>query len=133
MDGESLFIYKKIIMIRLIISILLLLTSLLVIVRPPTHFLWMADVAITNFPYVFAGLALLFFVLGLFFRKYRLAILVLSLIACALFSLPIISALSNESKIAAALTAVFPSAKGNELREPFSFADMFTGIGADQV
>jgi acetyl esterase/lipase len=133
MDGESLFIYKKIIMIRLIISILLLLTSLLVVVKPPTHFLWMIDVAITNFPYVFIGLAILFFLLGSFFKKFKITVLVLSFISLVLFSLPIISALSNASKITEELNAVFPSANVDELQQPFSFAKMFSGIGADKV
>jgi acetyl esterase/lipase len=133
MDGESLLIYKKIIMIRLIISVLLLLTSLLVVVKPPTHLLWMIGVAVTNFPYVFIGLALLFFVLGLFLKKYKIAILVLSFISLVLFSLPIVSALSNGSKITEELNAVFPSSNADELQQPFSFTKMFSGIGADKI
>src|ERR1700722_6681153 len=133
MDGESLFIYKKIIMTRLIISAILLLNSLLVVVKPPTHFFWMVDVAITNFPCVFIGLTLLFFTLGLFFKKYKIAVLTLSFISLVLFSLPIISALSNESKIIEELNAVFPSANADELQQPFSFTKMFSGNGADKI
>jgi hypothetical protein len=120
-------------MIRLIITVILLLTSLLVVVKPPTHLLWMVDVAITNFPYIFVGLGLLFFALGLFFKKYKIAILVLGFISLILFSLPVISALSNESKITEELNAVFPSANADELQQPFSFTKMFSGISVDKV
>ncbi|HSZ85710.1 MAG TPA: alpha/beta hydrolase [Puia sp.] len=120
-------------MIRLIISVLLLLTSLLVVIKPPTHLLWMIDVAITNFPYIFIGVVLLLFLLTLFFKKYKIATLVLSFVSLVLFSLPIISALSNNSKITEELNAVFASPNTDELQQPFSFAKMFSGIGADKI
>lgn len=121
-------------MLRLILSILLALLSMLVLFKAPTNFLWRVSVAVTEFPYLF--MAASFILCAFCFRaeKYKLLSLSLSSISFIIFCLPIVQAYMLGASLPAKLGAVAASKTSeNELPKPFSMVNMFTGIGSGQV
>lgn len=109
-------------MIKLIYAALLFLLSLLVIFRAPVYFLWLADVAITNFPFVFMGLSLVGFISGFWVSRYQGLVLILSFSSLIFFTLPVIMALLGSSKISLEMLKIFPS---ESTGAPVSLGKMF--------
>lgn len=122
MAGESLPVYEKV-MIKLIIAIILLLSSLLVLFRAPSSFLWVSAVAITSFPWFFMLVSVLFFFWGWRSSSFATATMLTSAAACIIFSLPVIVAYRQSAIVPAAINKIFPSAG---TRGPvFRFSAMF--------
>jgi acetyl esterase/lipase len=121
-------------MFRLFAAVILLLLSILVLFRAPANFLWLLDVVTTSFPYVFMLLAAALFLTIFNYGRFRIFIAVSSVVAFLLFSLPIVIVYWRERNLSKELAAEFPSANTHhELRRPFSFIKMFTGIGIAKV
>lgn len=99
-------------MIKLVYAAILFLLSLMVIFRAPVYFLWLADVAITSFPFIFIGLSLIGFVSGLWVSKYQGLVLILSFSSLIFFTLPLFVSLWGASTIYTEMKKVFPSKCG---------------------
>lgn len=118
---------------RLIIAALLFLISLLVLFKAPTNFFWKVAVAVTEFPYIFVLVSLLFFVGCFKTNQYRLPVLIVSGTAFILYSLPMIEAYVRGAKLDA-FNKSFPSANlDHALEQPFSFIKQFSGIGIKEI
>jgi len=135
MDGLSLFVCKKITgMWRLLFASVLFLLSLLGVFKAPTNFFWRVAVAVTEFPFVFTGVSLIFFIACCFSKSYKITVLVLTALAFTIFLAPIIRTYSRGSALSKSLHQIFPSSSGHsQLQKPFSFFKMFTGIGIKKV
>lgn len=121
-------------MLRLIFAILLLLLSLLVVIKAPVHFLWLVSVAITSYPYWFMALSLLCGLLGFVAGRYRVVMLICSLVSLLFYALPVIAAYAKQRSVAANLLRVFPDTSVYAARmQPFSWNIMFTGMNISQV
>jgi acetyl esterase/lipase len=121
-------------MIRLILAIILLLFSLLDVFLAPTNFLWRMSVAVTEFPYIFFLSALALLISAYWAEKYKMPVIVISLISFILFTLPVIRTYSRVSNLPLELSAIFPYENKSEmLQQPFSFWKMFSGIGVQKM
>ena len=121
-------------MFRLFVTVILLLLALQITFRAQANLLWLADVVTTSFPYVFMLLAVALFLSTFNYERFKVFIATSSIIAFILFSLPIIIVYWRGKNLPEELSAVFPSANTHhELRKPFSFIKMFTGIGVKKV
>jgi hypothetical protein len=74
-------------MARLILIILLFLTSLLTVVDAPAYYLWILAIGATEFPLIFGGIALAIIISGFWVRKFKLAGTIIGIISIALFLL----------------------------------------------
>ncbi len=113
-------------MLKLIFAILLLLFSLLVLMRAPANMLWLVSVAITNFPYVPMLLAAGSFYIGNRATKYHWPIMLISLAAFIIYSLPIIVAYKQSRHVPLAMKSIFPVQQEDSLPEVFTFTKMFS-------
>ena len=121
-------------MFRLLLAILFFLLSLLIIFKAPTNFAWRVSVAVTEFPYLFFLSAFFLLVSTYWAEKYKIPVIIISLISFVLFTLPVIRAYQRVSNLQAELSGVFPSKnKTGQPEQPFSFWKMFTGIGVKKV
>lgn len=121
-------------MIRLIISILLLLSSLLVICKAPLHFLWLFAVVITNYPFVFIFLSSILFISCFWAATFKLAAIFISFASLVIYTLPVLSAYKQGSHLKDGIAKAFPSpGNGNGLQQPFNFFTMFGGLGIKDV
>lgn len=113
-------------MIRLILVIILFLISLLAVCRAPEFHLWLLAVAVTEFPWVFAGITLLVLGCGFWISKYNFAGTIIGIIAMVLFVSPIVRAYIAAGTLTKGLDAGLDiKYKGNS--SPFSFFKMFAG------
>lgn len=121
-------------MIRLILSIILLLASLLCVLPIPAKQLWYLAIAIGEFPWVTIMIGLLLLVWILCKRKYRLSASLITLCAMALFSRPLFSAAIIARDLDARLDKNFSVStadlKAPHRAQPFSLTQMISGIGA---
>ncbi|MCE3259390.1 MAG: esterase/lipase, partial [Bacteroidetes bacterium] len=116
-----------------LVSILLLL-SLLVLFKAPTNFFWRVAVAVTEFPYVFIAVSLISFFFCLKAERYKALLLVLNIITIFFYFLPVISAYLRSMWLENELSDVFPyKEQETQLKEPYSFLKMFSGIGIKDV
>lgn len=114
---------------RLIASALLLLLSLLTVFKAPTNFLWRVSVAVTEFPYMFIGVSFVFIFIVLKKNKYRVISFVLTGIALAFYSLPVIRAYQRGVTLKEELSLIFPFDENTRsIKRPYSFVKMFSGI-----
>ncbi len=113
-------------MLKLIFALLLLTVSLLVLFPAPANFLWLVAVAVTNFPYVLILLAAISFYMGTRATKYHWPIILFSLAAIIIFSLPIIAAFRQKKDIPLAIKNIFPVKDESSLPKVFSFFKMFS-------
>lgn len=119
---------------RLIIAIILFLVSLLTVMKAPTNFFWLAAVAVTEFPYIPILVSMLFFILCFNTKSYKIPVLIITGLATVFFSLPIIEAYFRGSNLKQELANTFPEKDDiNQLKSPFSFIKMFSGIGIKKV
>ena len=120
--------------LRFIFTVLLFLLSLLVIFRAPTNLLWRFSVAVIEFPYIFIIATLLFLVFSFFAEKYKITLIAINGIALILYTLPIIKTYQLTSALPVELSKIFSSGNDtNQLKSPFNFFKMFTGIGIRKV
>lgn len=121
-------------MLRLILAILLLLSSLLVLFRAPIHFLWLLAVVITNYPYIFAAASLIVFSFTLVIAKYRAVVLITSFIALFVYSVPILMACQQSRYVPKAIGNIFGLHMYKaQWQGCFSILKMFTGYGITPV
>ena len=113
-------------MVKLIIAILLLLLSLLVLFPAPANILWLVAVALTNFPYIPMLLAALSFYAGTKSLKYHWPLMLISISAFIIFSLPVIAAYLQKKDVPLVMKNIFPVKRENELPNIFSFFKMFS-------
>jgi acetyl esterase/lipase len=119
---------------RILFSIILLLLSLLVVFKAPTNLLWRTSVAVTEFPYIFIFATLLLLVLSFGAEKYKYPLILINGIALILFAIPIIKTYQLSSNLSTDFSKSFSfQNKSNQLKDPFNFIKMFTGIGIENV
>ena len=119
-------------MLRLLIVLVLFLSSLLVLFRAPTNFLWYVSILITEFSWVFSCILAGLIVWRFGNAKYFLATNLLAIFAFIIFTIPIISAY----RIAATLRKDLAAAFGNTTRynnPPLSLTKLITGINVKQL
>ncbi|WP_207426300.1 alpha/beta hydrolase [Pedobacter sp. SYSU D00535] len=120
-------------MIRLILSILLLLVSLLAVLKAPTYHLWLLSVAVTEFPLLLSFLISLVLMSGfLGEQKYQLAGTTVGLIALALSISPIFRAYIVSQNLASKFGKSFPQSAVPPT-QPLSFTKLFSGNYDDKV
>ncbi len=113
-------------MLKLIFAILLILVSLLVLFPAPANILWLVAVVLTNFPYVFIMLATISFSLGTKATKYHWPIMLISLAALIIFSLPVVAAYRQKKDVPLIMKNIFPVKDDSSLPTVFSFFKMFS-------
>ena len=119
---------------RLIIAVVLLLLSLLVVCKAPTNFLWRTSVAITEYPWIPILVSMLFFVFCINKTICKIPTLIITGIACIIYTMPIIQAYIRGNNLDTDLALSFPSKKKQgELKQPFSFFKQFTGIKEREI
>lgn len=119
---------------RLAFSIILFLLSLLVLFRAPTNFFWRVAVAVTEFPYVFIFASVAFFILCFWANKYKVTVLTINGVAIVLYLLPVIQAYQLGTDLPGKLSKAFPFQTSDaQLKHPFSFFKMLSGIGAKDI
>lgn len=121
-------------MFRLVLIILLFLLSLLCVFRAPQLHLWYVAILVSEFSWIFFIVSFLLTVLSATSDTYRLAGVVIAILACILFALPVIGAYYISGKLDAQITTVF----GNtyhpaDNKKPFELTKMVTGINAKPV
>ncbi len=124
-------------MIRVCLSVLFFLLSLLVIFKAPTNLLWRLSVGLTEFPHILMGATLILLISCYWANSFKLYSITFSALAFLIFSFTIIRAYKRASSIESELTQQF----GNEhtatlkapLRSAFSFGTLFTGLGNQSV
>ncbi len=119
-------------MIRLVIAILLLLSSLLVVYKAPMHFLWLLAVVITNYPWLFILLCMAVFISAFWAAKYKLLVMFVSLAALAIYTLPVVYIYKKSTRVKTTLAKSFHGTKHIN-RQPFNFFTMFSGLTIKQV
>jgi acetyl esterase/lipase len=121
-------------MLRLTFAVILLLLALQITVHAPANFLWLADLIVTSFPYVFMLLAAALFISVFSYERFKWFIALSSIVSFFFFSIPIVAVYWREKNLAKDLGNVFPSSNThNELGKPFSFIKMFKGIGVSKT
>ncbi len=133
----TIYLPKNNYMIRLGLSILFFLFSLLVIFKAPTNLLWRATVALTEFPHLLMIASLLLLVSCYWAEKYKLSSSILSSIAFIIFSSTIFRTYNRASTIESELSANFSNENygvlKNPLQTPFSFFTLFTGLNNNTI
>ncbi len=114
-------------MIKLFISILFVLIAMLVLCKAPTNLTWKVAVALTNFPYVPMLLAAILFYFGVKATSYHWPIMISSLVAFIIFSLPIIAGYRVGNDMAKNISNIFAKKNTSNLPTAFSFFNMFRG------
>ena len=113
-------------MLKLIFAVLLIIFSLLVLFPAPANFLWLVAVVFTNFPYIFIMLASISFYLGTKATKYHWPIMLISLAALIIFSLPVVAAYRQKKDVPLLMKNIFAVKDENSLPTVFSFFKMFS-------
>ena len=108
-------------MIRLLLSVLFFLFSLLIVFKTPTNLTWRISVAVTEFPYLFVISALVLLISAYSVDKYKLPIVLLGVFSLVLFLLPIIRASMISSELQKNFSNIFPqNIKNGQLEQPFN-------------
>ncbi len=113
-------------MLKLIFALLLLIVSLLVLFPAPANVLWLAAVAVTNFPYMLMLLAGLSFYFGTRATKYHWPIMLVSLAAFVIYTLPIVAAYRQKKDVPLVMKNIFPVKDESDLPTVFSSFKMFS-------
>lgn len=112
-------------MIRLILSILLLLTALLILFPAPEYHLWLLAVIAGEYCWVFALLSLVVFASGRRADKTFITGTIISVIAFLIFTLPIFHATRISVKLKGELDKELPEKTNSETGAPFSVTKLF--------
>jgi acetyl esterase/lipase len=84
---------NKINMVRFYFILIFFLISLLSFLKAPAYYLWLLAIAVTEYPLIFAGIASILTLWGIWVQKYQLAGTVLGLVTMLIFLSPIVRAL----------------------------------------
>ena len=124
-------------MVTLIPLVLLFLVSLLAVYRAPTYHLWLLSIAVTEFSWVFALLAIILISTIFWVQKYQLASTLIGIAALVLYLSPVVRAYVVSSTLKQEFNAAFgPGStfiRGDNTQSPFSFFKMFKGLGHGDV
>ncbi len=119
-------------MLRLVLLILLLLSSLLCVFRAPAFYLWYLAIMVTEFPLIFMALTKVVTFSGIRHRQFGVAGAVIGCIAFILFLTPIARAYLLSGKINEGFERAFGTGSAQLAdkpnQPPFSFLGMITGI-----
>ena len=121
-------------MLRFILTVLLFLFSLLCVFKAFSYHLWIASILVSEFPWIFMGIAGGLLVWGIAPQKFQLAGNVLSILALLLLLSPVVRAWPISNSLQKELAANFGEkvSTGSSTR-PFQFFKMISGIGAKQI
>ncbi|RFZ82925.1 alpha/beta hydrolase [Mucilaginibacter terrenus] len=115
-------------MVRLILSVLLFLVSLLVIFGAPEYHIWMLAVAVNSYPLVFTGITFILLLSLISLRRYRLPAVLTAVIAFALFLYPVVNAWSVARSLPNAFNSAVNSTEAKAISyKPFSFLQLLKG------
>lgn len=111
-------------MIRLILMILLLLTSFLTVIKAPTYHLWMLAIGVSEVAWVFILLTLIVLLSGFISHNYNLPGTIIGCVAILFFMSPLVRAYS----VASSLPQAMDKALGDHSNAtPLSITRLFTG------
>jgi acetyl esterase/lipase len=110
-------------MIRFYFLLLLFLVSLLSFLRAPQYHLWLLAIGVTEFPFVFFGIALLVTVNGFWSPRLQLAGTVLGVVTMLIFLSPVVRAYVVAGSIKAEMIRAFNSPISNS--QPLRFSKLF--------
>jgi acetyl esterase/lipase len=123
-------------MIRLILVIILLLSSLLAVSKAPAYYLWLLAIGVTEFPLLFAGITSIVLLAGIWFQKYQAASTIIGVLALLLFLSPIVRSYIVASSLKKDFIAAFgpgsAAIHGDSTQAPFSFFKLFKAKPAVQ-
>ena len=114
-------------MIRLILTIILLLISLLAIFKAPEYYLWMLAILVTEYPWIFMMLTAVVLLTGFYGGKYQLTGTIAGIVAFVLFTSPLVRA----GIVANTLKQDFTASMGTDTahyQQPFSFWKQFKNV-----
>ncbi len=124
-------------MVRIILTSILFLLSLVNFFPVPSKETWYAGIAVPEFPWIFMLATLLLLLWSFFSTKYRMPGLIIGIITFVLLSTPIIRAYMVGNDLDKRLSESFGvnsnDMKGFHQQKPFSFIQMFTGNGAKKI
>lgn len=111
--------------IRTFLLLVLGLVVLLCLVMPPTYLLWQIKIAVSEYPFIATGAALLILALPMYNRGAWLipqVIITIEIFTCSLY--PVVSAMSISNRLEGELSQAF----GNEKLEanPFAVTELFS-------
>lgn len=112
-------------MMRLILIILIFLISLLSIFKAPAYYLWLLAIAVTEYPWIFAGITLLLLIAGLWVDTYQLTGTIIGIIALELFLSPIARAYMVADSLNKNFDTSFGIINIRNNAKPFSLVKMF--------
>jgi acetyl esterase/lipase len=115
-------------MVRLILSVLFFLLSLLSVFRAPTNFLWYVAILVTEAPWIFILIEVGLILWGFKSERFTVASTVLALISIALFLVPVLTASVISGRVPSDLHKNFNSGQPVN-RSPFSALRMLPPWG----
>lgn len=124
-------------MFRLIIIILLFVSSLLNFFPVPGKQIWYAGILIPEYPWIFIAVTILLLCLRAKNDKYKTPSLIIGSVTLIIFCSPVVRAYGVSSEIEEQFKTVFDVSdsdmKGFHELKPFSFIKMITGNGAKKI
>lgn len=112
-------------MIRLVLLIVLLLTSLLTVFKAPAYYLWLLAIMVSEYPLIFAGITAVITALGYRAVKYQMAGTVIGIITLLLFLSPIVRAYIIGKMLKQEMDSALGSSGKLPVQPPFSFLQLF--------
>jgi acetyl esterase/lipase len=114
-------------MIRLIITILIFLVSLLAIFRAPTYHLWLLAIGVAEFAWVFVTITFVLVITGFISGKFQIASSLFGIAAISLFLSPIIRANTIGKTLPAEIDKALGDQHNSSRIQAFSLWTMVTG------
>lgn len=119
--------------IRLIITILLLLVSLLCLFPAPTYKLWLTSIAAGEYSWMFVIATVAIIIWSSFSVDYKLINLTLGVIALVIFSSPVFQAWKIGKTLPPDLEASFGKSQGSKEGNAFSFLTMIGSLNGPKA
>jgi acetyl esterase/lipase len=124
-------------MIRLLLTILFFLVSLLVLFPPPIQFAWFISVAVAAYTVGFVAVSLMLLLWNAKAKRYKAVGISLSIITLVLYCVPIVRAYTIGSKLDERLKTAYGFEPGSNTGfhqpKPFSFGRIFSGTEAKKI
>ncbi|MBE9462956.1 alpha/beta hydrolase fold domain-containing protein [Dyadobacter subterraneus] len=114
-------------MVKLVLTIILFLISLLTVLSAPAFYLWLLAIATDEFPWIFIAIILVIVFINFRSPSYQLPTMILAVISLLLFLSPMVRSYLVGSKLQKNLAAAFGNEIGTNAFEftPFSYVQMF--------
>lgn len=119
-------------MLRLVLSILLFLFSLLTLFPAPVYFLWHAAILAGEVSWIFVIIVLVLLFWGAKLTGVQVTATVFLLAALALYLRPLVLAFSISAKLDAELTETFGQPSIPAIGRPFMLSKLITNIGGNE-